>query len=583
VRRCLAKDPDKRYQSIKDVAIELDELRQDLKSADLDSSVTPSSVTSASSMEGSPVSTDSAIRSLSGTAQIDASRTASSAEYLVSQVTEHKNGVLVGLALLVLVIAGVAFGVYKFAGRKETGSIKSIAVLPFQNKSGDPNSEYLSDGLAESLIYRLSQLPDLKVSPTSSVIRYKGKDTEVSKIASELGVDAVMTGRLAQIGDNLTISVELVDVRNNKLLWGEQYERKMSELLATQREIATAITEKLQLKLSGSDAKGVTKRYTDNNEAYQLYLKGRYYWNKRTVDGLKQAAVYYNQAIEKDPAFALAYSGLAETYVLYPNYSVASPKDSMPRSKAAALKALEIDDSLAEPHAALGLYYTGYAWNLPAAEKELRRAIELNPNYATAYHWLGVAPLVNMQRFDEAVAAGKRAEELDPLSVIISADQAYNLLLARRYDEAIAQGKQTLLLDPNFYYTHYLLGWAYLEKGMYREAIVELRKSIELNEDPFAKALLIQSLAKSGERAEAAKLRDELKSESTRRYIPNYFLAMASIALGDKDEAFALLEKDIAERSAYVTLIGIDPLLDDLRGDPRFGALMQKVASAKID
>lgn len=300
------------------------------------------------------------------------------------------------------------------------------------------------------------------------------------------------------------------------------------------------------------------------------------------MDGLKQAVVYYSQAIEKDPGYALAYSGLAETYVLYSGYSVASPNNSKPQSKAAALKALEIDDSLAEAHTALGSYYRSYAWNQPAAERELRRAIELNPNYATAYHWLGNA-LVNMKRFDEAVAAGKRAGELDPLSVIISADQGYNLVLARRYDEAIVQGQRALMLDPNFYYTHCLLGWAYHQKGMYREAISAFRKSLELNEDPYAKALLVQSLAKSGGRAEAVKLRDELRSESTSRYIPNYFLAIASIALGEKDEAFALLEKDVAERSTYVTLIAIDPVFDDLRGDPRFAALVQKVQSSKLD
>ncbi len=588
VRKSLTKDVEMRYQSARDLLIDLKNLRRELDiQGELERSIVPNQRATTGSTQENETQVHAggsvaATRSGQAAATHSVTTSSSSLEYAVTQARSHKFATAIIGVLLVGVISTV--GYFAFVSRGgSTKQINSIAVMPFENRSGNADSEYLSDGLAESLIYRLSQLPNLKVSPASSVMRYKGKEFDAQKIAAELGVNAVMSGRMVQRGDNLTISVELIDVANNKTIWGEQYERKVSDLLATQREIAAAITEKLQLKLSGSDARGVTKRYTDNNEAYQLYLKGRYYWNKRTVDGLKQAAVYYNQAIEKDPAFALAYSGLAETYVLYPNYSVASPKDSMPKSKAAALKALEIDDSLAEPHAALGLYYTGYAWNLPAAEKELRRAIELNPNYATAYHWLGVSALVNMQRFDEAVAAGKRAEELDPLSVIISADQAYNLLLARRYDEAIAQGKQTLLLDPNFYYVHYLLGWAYLEKGMYKEAISALRKSIELNEDPFAKALLIQSLAKSGERAEAAKLRDELKSESTRRYIPNYILAMASIALGDKDEAFALLEKDIAERSAYVTLIGIDPALDDLRSDPRLAALVKKVESSKLD
>jgi TolB-like protein len=246
---------------------------------------------------------------------------------------------ILSLAASAIVIT-LIIGGYFFFTRNRTTTIESIAVLPFENRSGSADADYLSDGLAESLIYRLSQLPNLKVSPTSSVLRYKGKEVDAQKIGSELGVSAVMSGRMVQRGDNLTISVELVDARTNKLIWGEQYERKMSDLLATQREIATAITEKLQLKLSGDDAKGITKKYTNSNEAYQLYLKGRFYWNKRTADGLKQAAEFYKQAIESDPSFALAYSGLAETYVLFPNYSVAAPKDSMPLSKAAALKHL---------------------------------------------------------------------------------------------------------------------------------------------------------------------------------------------------------------------------------------------------
>lgn len=414
-------------------------------------------------------------------------------------------------------------------------------------------------------------------------MRYKGKEVDAQKIGSELGVSAVMSGRLVQRGENLAISVELIDASSNKLLWGEQYERKMSDLLATQREIATTITEKLQLKLSGDDAKGITKRYTDSNEAYQLYLKGRFYWNKRTVDGLKGAAEFYRQAIEKDPTFALAYSGLAETYVLFPVYSVAPPKESMPQAKAAALKALEIDESIAEAHAALGLYLSNYGWNDVAAEKEIRRAIELKPNYATAYHWLGNVVLLNMARFDEALAAGQRAQELDPLSVIISADLGYNLLFARRYDAALEQGQKTLALDPNFYYTHYLLGWAYYGKGMYREAISEYRKSLELNPDPYAKGLLAIALSKSGGRAEALKLRDELVAESSRRYLPGYHIAIANIALGEKDEAIKWLERDVNERGPQCTTFAIDPLLDDLRADPRFVELMNRIKSSKID
>jgi TolB-like protein/Flp pilus assembly protein TadD len=489
--------------------------------------------------------------------------------------------VVIALALATTIVA-LAVSAYLYRSRTGTTPITSIAVMPFVNEGGNAEQEYLADGITESLINGLSQLPNLKVMSRNSVFRYKGKETDAQKVGSELNVRALLTGNVKQVGDQLFINVSLDDTQDNHHIWGEQYNRKQSDLISLQSEIARDVSSKLRVKLSGADEQKLAKNYTASPEAYQLYLKGRFYWNKRTVDGLKQAAVYYKQAIEKDPGYALAYSGLAETYVLFANYSVASPKDSMPQAKAAALKALELDDSLAEPHAALGTYLSAYGWDQPAAERELRRAIELKPNYATAYHWLGVA-LAFAKRPDEAVAAARRAEELDPLSLIISADTAFDLILARRYDEAIAQGQRALMLDPNFYYTHYLLGWAYHEKGMYPEAISECRKSLELNEEPYAKAILIFALSKSGGRAEAIKLRDELKSETARRYVPSYFLAVADTALGDKDEAFAALEKDFAERSTSYSWIPVDPLIDDLRADPRFADLMQKVASSKTD
>ena len=586
VRKSLTKDVDMRYQSARDLLIDLKNLRRELDiQGELERSVVPNRETAGTSAENATQMLSGGGEStISGQTAATQNVTTSSSglEYAVTQAKSHKLVSAIAGLLLLGVISTIGYFAFvsKGSGSKQ---INSIAVLPFQNASGNADSEYLSDGLAESLIYRLSQLPNLKVSPASSVMRYKGKKFDAQKIAAELGVQAVMSGRMVQRGDNLTISVELIDAANNKTIWGEQYERKMSDLLATQREIATAITEKLQLKLSGDDAKGITKRYTESSEAYQLYLKGRFYWNKRTADGLKQAAEYYKQAIEKDPVFALAYSGLAETFVLFSVYSVDSSKESMPKAKAAALKALEIDDSIAEAHAALGLYLTNYAWNQPAAERELRRAIELKPNYATAHHWLGNAPLIVLGRFDEALAEGRRAEELDPLSLIISADQAWNLFNARRYDDAVAQCQKALSLDPNFYYTHFILSMAYYKKGMYREAIAEDRKSIELNPDPFAKAVLAMSLSKSGDRPEAIKLRNDLIAESTRHYVAGYFIALANIALGDRDQAIALLEKDIDERGPNCPSFAIDPLLDDLRNDPRFAAMVQKVEASKLD
>ena len=584
VRKALTKDVDMRYQSARDLLIDLKNLRRELDNqGELERSVIPNRDPGTSGIaENATRIYDGGTKSGQTTPTAGLTTSSSSLEYAVTQVKSHKLATSL-VALIVIALLSIA-GYFALASRGNRNTqINSIAVMPFENRGGNSDSEYLSDGLTESLIYRLSQLPNLKVSPTSSVLRYKGKEIDPQKIAAELGVNSVMSGRMIQRGDNLTISVELIDTANNRILWGEQYERKTSELLTMQREIATTITEKLQLKLSGNDAKGMTKKYTDSNEAYQLYLKGRFYWNKRTVDGLKQAAEFYKQATQTDPSFALAYSGLAETYVLFSVYSVASSKDSMPLAREAALKALQIDDSIAEAHAALGLYKASFAWDQEGSERELRRAIELKPNYATAYHWLGNVALLNLKRFDEAIAAGRRAEELDSLSVIISADQAYNFIFARRYDEAIEQAKRALVLDPNFYYTHYVLGWAYYDKGMYPEAISEYRKSLGLNPDPYAKALLALALAKTGDRSGAIKLRDELVSESSRHYLPGYHIAIANLALGDKDEALKWLERDVNDRGPSSPTLFYDPLLDELRSDPRFTALIRRVESGKID
>ena len=478
--------------------------------------------------------------------------------------------------LLVLLLAVGGFFGYQYLS-PANGKISSIAVLPFENRSSDADTDYLSDGLAESLIYRLSQIPDLKVSPPSSVFRYRGKETDPQVVAKQLEVDSVMTGRMVKRGDHLTISVELVDVRNDTTLWGEQYERKMSDLLATQREIAAEITNKLRVELSGESEQNLAKRDTDSNEAYQLYLKGRFHLNQRTNESLKRAVIFYRQAIEKDPNFALAYSGLAATYAIFPIWSVGLPKDSMPQAKAAALRALELDDSLAEAHAALGLYLHYFEFDRAGGEKEMRRAIQLNPNYATAHEWLAVDILTALKRFDEAVAEIKRAEELDPLSSVVGTNAGYTLVFARRYDEAIAQLKRVLTLDPNYAYALYTLGYAFDGKGMYAEAIVEYRRSLALNDDPFAKALLVRSLAKSGKRDEALKLVAQLKADSAQRYVSHYCLAIAYTALGEKEEALMLLEKDLAERSSFVSYSAGEPALDDLRDDPRFKALLKRM------
>ena len=482
--------------------------------------------------------------------------------------------VLIVVAPIAIVVAGYLN--YRHARNTEV-AIDSIAVLPFENQNRDASAEWLSDGVTESIINSLTQLPNLKVIARSSVFRYKGKQTDPFVVGKELGVRAVLVGRMMQRGDSINISTELVDVRDNKQLWGEQYERKASDLMSLQRDIAGQIASNLRLTISGEAHNRMMKHYTENPEAYQLYLKGLFYWNRRTGESIKKSVEYFDQAIEKDPSYALAYAGKALAYDLFYDYGVASSAESLPLAKAAALKALELDDSLAEAHAALGLYKCAYEWDQPASERELRRAIELNPNYATGHQWLGNAPLLAMGRFNESIAEGKRAEELDPLSPVIRADLGDDLLYARRYDEAIAQLRRTLTLEPNFQYAHWVLGSAYDLKGMYGEAISEYQKALQISDDPWIRALRARASALSRQRAEALKILDQLKADSGRRFVPAYAYVMLYIGLGDKDQAFAWLEKDFAEHSYHPANYKVDPMLDPLRPDPRFADLVRRV------
>src|SRR4030095_5914043 len=434
-----------------------------------------------------PRESGSSIRTAAGTRATPTTPTvephASSAEYIVSGIKQHKLAAAFGALILVAVIVGIGFYVH---ARNSEVAIESIAVLPFQNRSAEPDTEYLSDGLAESLIYRLSQLPKLKVSPTSSVFAYKNKEIDPIKVGNELGVNAVLSGRIVQRGENLTISAELVDVRHNKLLWGEQYERKASELLQTQREIAKEIVDKLQLKVSGRET-ALTKHYTESNEAYQLNMKGRFYWNKRTPNALHKSVEFYEQAIQQDPSFALAYAGMADTYSLLGGPESGGdmpPIEALPKAKAAALKAIELDASLAEPHVSLGHVSYFYDRDWAAAEREFKRAIELNPNYAVAHHWYAIFLSTLPGRIAESLAEIRRALELDPTSLIINAWYGRILGVAGQLDQAIEQCKKTVELDPNFNLGHYRLGQAYAEKKIYAERIDEFNKVVNLPDGP---------------------------------------------------------------------------------------------------
>ena len=480
------------------------------------------------------------------------------------------------LFLLAIIVLGGFFGYryFNFAGAEQ---INSIAVLPFENKNSDADTEYLSDGLAESLIYRLSQVPNLKVSPRSVVFRYKGKEIDPEKVGSELGVDAVMTGRMVQRGENLTISVDLVDTRNNKTLWGEQYERKMSDLLATQREIAAAIADKLQLKLSGNDSKGLTKQFTSNNEAYQLYLQGRYFWNKRTSENIKKATELFKSATEKDPNFALAYAGLADCYVVSYYYIGERPREIMPLAKTFAAKAIDLDPTIAEPHATLGLAAWFLDWDKVLAEKEFLRAIELNQSYATAHHWYSRL-LRGVGRFDEAFNEIKRAEELEPLSLIFINNIAEMHVDRRELDAATSLCQRIIDLDPNFWASHQTLGIILVKQGRNEGALAAAQKSVELsNRSNASLALLGHVYARLGRRGDAEAVIRELEGRHANKAADGRDVAIVYTGLKDPDKAFDWLERAFQNRSIFMASLNLEPLFEPLHDDPRWSDLKRRV------
>jgi serine/threonine-protein kinase len=580
VRKALTKDVEMRYQSARDLLIDLKNLRRELDiKGEIERSTVPNRDLTAAASTESETRAYPVTRSDQATAAASVKAT-SSLEYAVNQAKSHKLALLIGAVSLVL--GAVILTVY-LRNRNSDASIDSIAVLPFENRSNDTEAEYLSDGLTESLIYRLSQLSKLRVTPTSVAFHYKGLQTDAVKAGSELGVRAVLSGRITQRGDNLTISAELVDVRYNKLLWGEQYDRKMSELLATQRDIAREIVNNLKLQVSGEE-KGITKHYTENNEAYQLYLKGRFYWNKRNEDAMQKSLDYFQQSIEKDPTFALAYCGLADSYILLGASDASgfmSADDALPKAETAALKALEIDETLAEPHVSLGHVQYYYHRDWPGAEREYKRALELNSNYATAHQWYAIY-LMSLGRFDEAQAQARRAQELDPLSLPINMTLGWVLLNARQYDQSVEQLLKTIEMDPSFLLAHHRLGLVYEQQGKYDKAIAEFRQVVDLSHGkPLGIAALAHAYALAGKRIEAQNGIAELLELSKKRFVSEATIAMIYIALGDKDQAFAWLEKADKARDALLARIKVDPRFDPLRSDPRFTNLVHSLEAPK--
>jgi TolB-like protein/Tfp pilus assembly protein PilF len=471
-------------------------------------------------------------------------------------------------ALLAVLVAGGWF--YGFARRGET--IDSVAVLPFVNASADPNTEYLSDGITESLINSLSQLPHLKVMSRDSAFMYKGKDTDAHTVGKALGVRAVFKGRVMQRGDDLEMSAELVDARDNSHIWGQQYSRKSSDIFALQGELAKEITGMLRMRLTGEDEKQMMKSYTANPEAYRLYLEGVFWRDKRTDAGIRKAIELFQQAIEKDPAYALAYSGLARCYDGLAGAALDAPKENYPKAKQAALKALELDDTLAEAHVTLADLKAQYDWDWVGADKEYQRAFELNPSYASGHDLYGIALRVQ-GRLEEALAEGKRAVELDPLSVGSNRDLGYEFHDARQYDQAIEQERKTLELDPNYPQAHAVLGRAYLQKSMYDEAIAEFEKAGSTGLLDIGRAY-----AMAGRKAETQKVLDQLNALSKEKYIPPKNVVVIFAALGEKEKAFEWLEKSYQDHSLGVGLsMKSFPGFDTLRSDPRFADLLRRM------
>jgi serine/threonine protein kinase/tetratricopeptide (TPR) repeat protein len=580
VRKSLRKNREKRFQSIKDLQIDLNDLRQNLQfKAKLEGSTSDQNRIQTAD-ENRATQTLEADQPGDGTKLVSTKDVIvhrdSSADYIVRQIKQHKAIVLPTFSILLVAALGL---VYWFAANRSTSinakHISSIAVLPFENASGNSEMEYFSDGITESLINSLSQLPNTKVIARSSVFRYKGKDLDLPHIAQELSVQAILNGRVVQRGETLLVSVDLMDVQNNTHLWGQQFIRKSADILALQEEIARQVTDSLRVRLTGVQDERIRKRYTYNEEAYKLYLQGRYYWNRRTIDDFKTAIPYFQKAIEIDPTFALAYSGLSDSYGLLASYG--GPADTMPLAKAAALKALALDDNLAEAHGSLGQYLIENEDDLAGAEREYRRAIELNPNYASAYQWY--AELLYLSgRFEEAQKQAQRAVELDPLSRIINSVFARVFLFARRYDEAITIFRKNIELNPNWYGDYEYLFYAYAAKSMYPEAVDAYVKFMTFARiaPPSEIKATQESFDKSGWQGFLQHRVKYLEGESERKDPTHGRLAEFYAYLGEKDKAFALLERAYKMKRSSLELKHLSSF-DNLRTDPRFNDLTRRL------
>ena len=496
---------------------------------------------------------------------------------LLSKSSRPKRYLLVSFLLLVAIGLGGFFAYRYFAPTKQ---IESIAVMPFVNESGNPDFEYLSDGITESLINSLSQIPGISVKARSSVFTYKGRTVSTQQVAQDLGVQAVLNGRILQRGDQVLMNVEMVDASTGNQIWGDQYTRQSADLLKLQSEIASDVSKKLKARLTGAESQKVARNYTENTEAYHLYLRGRYYWNRRTADDIKKSVDYFQQAIDKDPTYALAYAGLAEAYILMSSYGAASPKESFPKARVAASKAIEMDPSLAEAHNALASVLGSYDWKFAEAEAEWRNTLALNPNYASGRQWYA-EHLLFMGRYSEGLEEMKRAQDVDPLSLIINGLVGVAYRMNGQNDQALEQLTKTLELDPNFSRTHLFLAETYQTMGQYEKAMDEFGRAFILEGVPAEKITPALAFVKERYRTEGPKgysraMAEIFEPNQGPNEPPKTVVASYWGAAGEFDKAFALLEKGFEEHDDDMLMIK-DPRMGALKSDPRYKDLLRRM------
>jgi serine/threonine protein kinase/Tfp pilus assembly protein PilF len=541
INKALEKDRGLRYQTASDLRADLRRLKRDTDSAG----------------------------TLSATSRY-------SARYAIRRNWPHLvwGGVLAALLLVFGLNAGNLRD--RVLGRAGSARIDSIAVLPFANVGKDSKTEYLSDGITESLINSLSQLPNLTVMSRNTVFRYKDQATDPERVGHDLGVQAILTGRLIQSGDELLISVNLENVQDKRQIWGAQYNRKLSNLMSVQEEIAGDIYGRLRPKLDGEEMKRVSKRPTEDVEAYQFYLQGLFYWNKWTEADFKKAADYFTRAVQKDPRYALSYAGLADTYSLLGHAGYLAPSEAWPKAKASAMQALEIDDTLAEAHTSLGLVKEHYEWDWTGAEKEFKRAIELDPNSATAHLWYGDF-LANTGRLEEGMRETKRAQEFDPLSLIINTTMGWQYYLSHQYVQAVEQLRKALEIDQRFSPARRMLEEVYAQMGKHKEAVAEREKVLSLSGNPELAASIEEDFSRSGYKGVLQSWLDGLTEISKHRYVSAYSISEAYMRMGEKEKAFDSLEKAYDEHDSGLVSVAVDPLFDSVRSDGRFRDLLKRM------